>query len=255
MPALHSMYPSSSRFNSSYPSNCDLKTKKEEYGSYSAHKTTNNIMNGISPSSYSSTKNLSTSSNAFSGGTSMLQSSYPSPIMSHTFSAGRILGSNTPTEMVDRVQNILSFQAIFVDNVSPLCKPQDLFNLFSVYGRVTGIEVKPVLGNVPTCACIEFADSESPEYAVTDAINNPMTKEGINFDPKTPLSVKFTPDRNQRRALSTGCQARNWAQSVIEKNRECFEWRFNSSCSLGKNCYRKHIVKHRQIDSLKSFAF
>lgn len=176
--------------------------------------------------------------------------SSPTSSMSPVLTA---LGSNG--DFAVRVQNILSFKAVFVDNVSPLCKPEDLYSLFSVYGRVTGVEVKPVLGNVPTFACLEFADSESPENAVTDAMNNPIMKEGVNFDLKSPISVKFTPDRLQRRALSTGCQARNWAQDVIEKSGECFEWRFNSSCSLGKNCYRKHVVKHRQIDTLKSFTF
>ena len=203
------------------------------------------ITNGVK--NYSSAQN---NQHSFYSSASSSPVNCSSPVVT---SLSPVNGSSSTGDFA-RVQNILQFQAVFVDNVSPVCKPEDLFSIFSVYGRVTGVEVKPVLGNVPTFACIEFADSESPENAVTDAINNPMMKDGINFDLKTPVSVKFTPDRNQRRALSTGCQARNWAQSMIERSGECFEWRFNSSCSLGKNCYRKHIVKHRQIDTLKSFT-
>jgi len=161
--------------------------------------------------------------------------------------------NGAPSE-VGRVQNILQFKAVLIDNIKPVCKPEELYQVFSVYGCVTGVEIKPVLGNVPTFACIEFMDFISPEYAVTDAMNKPLVKEGVNFDTSAPISVKFTPDRLQRRDLSTGSQARTWAQTIIDKSGECFEWRFNSSCSLGKNCYRKHIVKHRQIDTLKSFT-
>jgi len=154
-----------------------------------------------------------------------------------------------------RVQNILQFKAVFIDGVSPSVRPEELRQLFSSYGAVVSVEVKPVLGNsTPTFACVEYADFESPENAVTDAMNNPMVREGVNFSSEVPLVVKFTPSGAQRRSLSTGCQARNWAQSIIERSGECFEWRFNSSCSLGKHCFRKHVVKHRQIDTLKSFT-
>lgn len=153
-----------------------------------------------------------------------------------------------------RVQNILRFKAIFVDNVSPAVTVEKMMSVFSMYGPVVTITVKPVLGHVATFACVEFTDFESPENAVTDAMNNPLVREGLNFDLKVPLSVKFTPSASERRALSSGCQARSWAQSVIERSGECFEWRFASSCSLGRNCVRKHIVRHRQIDTLKSFT-
>lgn len=154
-----------------------------------------------------------------------------------------------------RVQNILQFKAVFVDGVSPSVRPEELRQLFSSYGAVVSVEVKPVLGNsTPTFACVEYADFESPENSVTDAMNNPIVREGVNFSSEVPLAVKFTPSGAQRRSLSTGCQARNWAQSIIERSGECFEWRFNSSCSLGKHCFRKHVVKHRQIDTLKSFT-
>lgn len=153
-----------------------------------------------------------------------------------------------------RVQNILHFKAIFVDNVSPAVTQEQMMDTFSVYGPVVSIAVKPVLGHVATFACVEYADPESPENAVTDAMNNPLLREGVNFDLNLPLSVKFTPSASERRQLSSGCQARSWAQSMIERSGECFEWRFTSSCSLGKNCFRKHIVRHRQIDTLKSFT-
>jgi hypothetical protein len=153
-----------------------------------------------------------------------------------------------------RVQNILHFKAIFVDNVSPTVTQEQMLDTFSVYGPVVSIAVKPVLGHVATFACVEYADPESPENAVTDAMNNPLLREGVNFDLNQPLSVKFTPSASERRQLSSGCQARSWAQSMIERSGECFEWRFTSSCSLGKNCFRKHIVRHRQIDTLKSFT-
>lgn len=153
-----------------------------------------------------------------------------------------------------RVQNILHFKAIFVDNVSAGVTMDKMMETFSVYGPVVSMTVKPVLGNVATFACVEYADYESPENAVTDAMNNPLVREGLNFDLNQPLSVKFTPSASERRSLSSGCQARSWAQSVIERSGECFEWRFASSCSLGKNCFRKHIVRHRQIDTLKSFT-
>lgn len=153
-----------------------------------------------------------------------------------------------------RVQNILHFTAILADFVSPHASDESIRAIFSVYGPVVSVDLKPVLGNVSTFACIEFADAESPQNAVTDAINNPIFKEGINFDLKQPLSVKFTPGAQQRRSLSSGIQARSWAKEVIERSGECFEWRFNSSCTLGNLCNRKHIVRHRQIDSLKSFT-
>lgn len=153
-----------------------------------------------------------------------------------------------------RVQNILHFTAILADFVSPHASDQSIRAIFSVYGPVISVDLKPVLGNVSTFACIEFADAESPANAVTDAINNPIFKEMINFDLKQPLSVKFTPGAEQRRSLSSGMQARSWAKEVIERSGECFEWRFNSSCTLGNLCNRKHIVRHRQIDSLKSFT-
>ena len=153
-----------------------------------------------------------------------------------------------------RVQNILHFKAIFVDNVSAGVTMEKMMETFSVYGLVVAMAVKPVLGNAATFAVVEYADFESPENAVTDAMNNPLLREGVNFDLKQPLSVKFTPSASERRSLSSGCQARSWAQNVIERSGECFEWRFASSCSLGKNCFRKHIVRHRQIDTLKSFT-
>lgn len=153
-----------------------------------------------------------------------------------------------------RVQNILHFKAIFVDNVSASVTMEKMMETFSIYGPVVGIAVKPVLGNAATFAVVEYTDYESPENAVTDAMNSPLVREGVNFDLKQPLAVKFTPSSAERRSLSSGCQARSWAQNVIERSGECFEWRFASSCSLGKNCFRKHIVRHRQIDTLKSFT-
>lgn len=172
--------------------------------------------------------------------------------MSSCMSSSGQMAAKSPD--LARVQNILRFKSVFVDNVSPGVTMEQMMSVFSVYGPVVTMAVKPVLGNVATFACVEYADWESPENAVTDAMNNPIVREGLNFDLNHALSVKFTPSASERRALSSGCQARSWAQSVIERSGECFEWRFASSCSLGKNCVRKHIVRHRQIDTLKSFT-
>lgn len=154
----------------------------------------------------------------------------------------------------DRVQNILRFYAIFLDNLHPKTDVAKLVQVFSKYGTIRAVDIKPVLGITSTYACIEYNDHESPERAVTDALNDAIPKMDLVFDLKMPLVVKFTPSADQRRNLSSGSLAWNWAKTMIEKSGECFEWRFNSSCSAGRHCYRTHVVKHRCVDTLKSFS-
>lgn len=161
----------------------------------------------------------------------------------------------SPVAKEELVQNILRFYAIFLDNVHPKTDVSKLVSVFSKYGTIRAVDIKPVLGITSTYACIEFNDHESPERAVTDALNDAITsKLDLVFDLKSPLIVKFTPSSDQRRNLSSGSLAWNWAKTMIERSGECFEWRFNSSCSAGRHCYRKHVVKHRCIDTLKSFS-
>lgn len=161
----------------------------------------------------------------------------------------------SPMVKEELVQNILRFYAIFLDNLHPKTDVSKLVSIFSKYGTIRAVDIKPVLGITSTYACIEFNDHESPERAVTDALNDAITsKLDLVFDLKSPLIVKFTPSSDQRRNLSSGSLAWNWAKTMIERSGECFEWRFNSSCSAGRHCYRKHVVKHRCIDTLKSFS-
>ena len=161
----------------------------------------------------------------------------------------------TPVVKEELVQNILRFYAIFLDNLHPKTDVSKLVSVFSKYGTIRAVDIKPVLGITSTYACIEFNDHESPERAVTDALNDAIIpKLDLVFDLKSPLIVKFTPSSDQRRNLSSGSLAWNWAKTMIERSGECFEWRFNSSCSAGRHCYRKHVVKHRCIDTLKSFS-
>lgn len=154
----------------------------------------------------------------------------------------------------ERVQNILRFYAIFLDNLHPKTDEGKLIHVFSKYGTIRDVKIKKVLGVTSTYACIEFNDYESPERAVTDALNDAIPKMDLVFDLKSPLVVKFTPSAGQRRDLSSGSLAWNWAKAMIERSGECFEWRFNSSCSAGRHCYRTHVVKHRCVDTLKSFS-
>jgi len=223
---------------------------------------TGGLLNGHHSNHQNHHSHFQNQSNAFlpngnggMNGPSSLLSSNHRPLSGSGLSTPPIPPNSSSSCDYARVQNILQFKAVFVDGVSPSVRPEELRQLFSSYGAVVSVEVKPVLGNsTPTFACVEYADFESPENAMTDAMNNPIVREGVNFSSQVPLVVKFTPSGAQRRSLSTGCQARNWAQSIIERSGECFEWRFNSSCSLGKHCFRKHVVKHRQIDTLKSFT-
>lgn len=164
---------------------------------------------------------------------------------------GQLPGHRAPE---DRVQNILRFYAIFLDNLHPKTDESKLVQIFSKYGTIRDIKIKKVLGVTSTYACVEYNDYESPERAVTDALNDTIPKMDLVFDLKMPLVVKFTPSGEQRRNLSSGSLAWNWAKAMIERSGECFEWRFNSSCSAGRHCYRTHVVKHRCVDTLKSFS-
>ena len=163
--------------------------------------------------------------------------------------------------------NILRFKAVFIDNLKHTIDFQTLVSIFGSYGPIFRANIKPTLGAVPTFAVIEFIDYESPQKVLTDHLQSSMAtstgsngeglmtkrKNEIQFDLKTPLVIKFTPSSDQRKALSSGTKARNWAKWMIDNSGECFEWRFNSFCSVGRNCGCKHVVKHRGIDTLKSF--
>lgn len=162
-----------------------------------------------------------------------------------------------PPPEPERVLNILRFKAIFVDNLKPNIDVQSLMMIFGTYGPIISVDIKPALGLTATFAVVEFMDHEAPQKVVTDFLSSPDGLKGkseIMFDLKSPLVVKFTPSLDQRRDLSSGVIARNWAKKMIDRSGECFEWRFSSSCSVGRNCCRKHVVKHRGIDTLKSFS-